>query len=98
MRFHVELNETGTSLRVEHVDDEQVALSTARELAAEARGGHSRASADEIERVVGQLADEGLSELEPGIDHAFAINGGVAVVVAGLDDADTDDDCWKCRQ
>ena len=52
----------------------------------------------EIERVVGQLADEGLSEVEPGIDHAFAINDGVAVVVAGLDDADTDDDCWKCRQ
>src|SRR3712207_998321 len=98
MRWHVELNESGTSLRVEHVDDEDIALSTARELAAEARGGHSRASADEIERVLGRLADEGLGEVEPGIDQTFDITRGVSVVVAGLDAADTDEDCWKCAE
>src|SRR5688572_21933291 len=96
MRWHVELNETGTPLHVEHVDDEDVALSTARELAAEARGGHSRASDEEIERALGRLADEGIEDIEPGLDHAFDINKDVAVIVAGLDDADTDDDCWKC--
>jgi hypothetical protein len=97
MRWHVELNESGTSLRVEHVDDEQVAMSTARELAADARGGHSRASSDEVERTVGRLAEEGLGEVGPGLDRTYAINDNVSVVVAGLPDADTDDDCWKCR-
>jgi hypothetical protein len=97
MRWHVELNEDGNTLHVEHVDDEQVAMSTARELAAEARGGHSRASADEIERAVGRLADEGIGEVEPGIDRVYEINGDVRVVVAGLADADTNDDCWRCR-
>jgi hypothetical protein len=97
MRWHVELNESGTSLRVEHVDDENVAMNTARELASEARGGHSRASADEIERTVGRLADERLGEIEPGLDQTYAINDGVSIVVAGLEDADSDDDCWKCR-
>lgn len=97
MRWHVELNEGGTVLRVEHVEDEGIALSTAREFAAQAGGGHSRASADEIERVVGKLADEGLGEIEPGVDRTFAINDGVAVVVAGVEDADTDEDCWRCR-
>ena len=97
MRWHVELNETGTSLRVEHVDDENVALRTARELAAEARGGHSRASADEVERTFGRLADEGLEEIEPGIERAYDINDNVRIIVAGLQDADADDDCWKRR-
>lgn len=97
MRWHVELNETGTSLRVEHLDDEDVALRTARELAAEARGGHSRASADQVERTFGQLADEGLSEIEPGVERTYTINDDVTIVVAGLEDADTDADCWKCR-
>lgn len=97
MRWHVELNENGTPLQVEHLDDEQVALRTAQELAAEARGGHSRASDEEIERAVGRLADEGLAEIEPGIDQIYDINADVSVVVAGLEDADTDDDCWKCR-
>ena len=97
MRWHVELNESGTALRVEHVDDQDIAMSTARELAAEARGGHSRASADEIERTVGRLADEGFGEIAPGDGQIYAINDGVSVVVAGLEDADTDDDCWRCR-
>ena len=96
MRWHVELNENGSPLHVEHVDDEDVALGTARELATEARGGHSRASEDEIERVLGRLAEEGIGEIEPGIDETYEISKGVAVVVAGLEDADTDDDCWKC--
>jgi hypothetical protein len=97
MRWHVELNENGNSLRVEHVEDEDLALSLARELLAEARGGHSRASSDEVERAVGQLADEGLGEIEPGIDRAYGVNDSVSVVVAGLEDSDTDEDCWKCR-
>jgi hypothetical protein len=97
MRWHVELNENGTVLQVEHVDDEQVALRTAQELAAEARGGHSRASDEQIERAVGRLADEGLGEIEPGIDQTYEVGDAVSVVVAGLEDADTDDDCWKCR-
>jgi hypothetical protein len=98
MRWHVELHENGTPLRVEHVDDEDVALSTARELAAEAAGGHARASAEEIERVLGRFAEEGLGEIEPGLEETYDINDGVSVVVAGLEDADTDEDCWKCRQ
>jgi hypothetical protein len=96
MRWHVELNEGGTSLHVEHLDDEDIALSTARELAAEAGGGHSRASEQQIERALGRLAEEGISEIEPGIDQTYDITDGVAVIVAGLDEGDTDDDCWKC--
>jgi hypothetical protein len=97
MRWHVELNETGTPLRVEHVDDEEVALRTAQELAAEARGGHSRASDAEVERAVGRLADEGLEDVEPGIERPYQLSDRVSVIVAGLDDADVDEDCWKCR-
>jgi hypothetical protein len=97
MRWHIELNENEKALRIEHVDDESVALSTARELAAEARGGHSRASDEEVERAVGHMAEEGIGEVQPGIDHAFAINDHVRVVVAGIDDADIDEDCWRCR-
>lgn len=54
MRWHVELNESGTALRIEHVDDGAVALRTAREFAAEAHGGHARASTEEIERALGR--------------------------------------------
>ena len=97
MRWHVELNENGTSLHVEHLDDEDVALRTAQELAAEAGGGHARASEEQIERPLGRLAEEGITEIEPGIDETYEITKDVAVIVAGLDDGDTDDDCWKCE-
>ncbi len=96
MRWHVELAENGKTLFTEHVDDDGIALSSARQLAAEAHGGHARASADEVERVVGRLAEIGISDLAPGIDRRFDINENVAIVVAGLDDADTDEDCWRC--
>lgn len=26
----------------------------------------------------------------------YGINDDVSVVIAGLDDADSDDDCWRC--
>lgn len=97
MRWHVELNEGGKSLRVEHVDDPGVAMSTAREFAAQAGGGHARASSDQIERAFGMLADQGLDEVLPGVDRHYDINDNVSVVVAGLDDGDADEDCWKCR-
>lgn len=96
MRWHVELSERETPLRVEHVDDEEIALGVARELAAEATGGHARASSAEVERALGRLADEGFVDIEPGIDQTYEINDGVSIVVAGLDDADTDEDCWRC--
>ncbi|HYZ91206.1 MAG TPA: hypothetical protein VFA34_02290 [Actinomycetota bacterium] len=98
MRWHVELNENGTPVRVEHVDDEGVATTTVRELAAETHGGHARASTDEIERALGRLADEGLGDVVPGVERSFEINEGVSVVVVGLEDADTDDQCARCRR
>ncbi len=97
MRWHIELNENGKALQVEHVDDENVALSTARELATQTRGGHSRASSDEVERAVGRLAELGLDDVEPGAEETLDVADGVSVVVAGLEDADTDADCWRCR-
>ena len=98
MRWHVELNEAGTTLHVEHLEDPSLALRRARELATEAAGGHQRASAEEIERAVGRMADEGLDDVMPGDDRDYAINDQVHVVVAGLDENDSDDDCWRCRR
>lgn len=96
MRWHVELADTNGSLHVEHVDDEEIALSTARELVATAHGGHRGVPAEEIERVVGELADDDLADVEPGEDRNYEFADGMIVIVAGLDDADTDDDCWRC--
>ena len=98
MRWHVELNDTGSSLHVEHVDDSGVALNTARELAGSTHGGHKGIPAEDITRVVGQLADEDLADVEPGGERIYEIGGGLSVIVAGLHDADDDQDCWRCAQ
>jgi hypothetical protein len=96
MRWHVELNEAGKTLYVEHLEDPKDVLRRARELAAEAVGGHQRASPEEVERAVGRMADEGLDDVMPGVDRAYPINDQVTVVIGGLDENDSDEDCWVC--
>ena len=96
MRWHVELNEKGTPLVVEHVDDLDVARDTASELVRETHGGHKSIPEPQVSKAMAEVMDEDYADAEPGQEWTYDIDAGYSVIIAALDDADTDDDCWKC--
>src|SRR5438552_18608284 len=96
MRWHVELNEKGTPLSVEHVDDIHIARDTAGDLVRETHGGHKSIPEPQVSKAMAEVMDEDFVDAEPGQQWTYDIDAGYSVIVAALDDADRDEDCWKC--
>jgi hypothetical protein len=97
VRWHVELNEKGKTLVVEHVDDVHVARDTASSLVRETHGGHKSIPEPQVAKAMVDVMDEDFADAEAGQEWTYEVADGYSVIVAALDDADTDDDCWKCR-
>jgi hypothetical protein len=97
MRWHVELNDTGTQLHVDHSDDEERARRMMIDLAGSAHGGHKGLTEEHVTRAVGRFAEEDLADIEPGTERVYEIAEGFAILVAALEDVSTPADCWKCN-
>jgi hypothetical protein len=96
VRWHVELNEKGTPLQIEHVDDVYVARDAAAAFVRDIHGGHKSIPEPRVCAARAQGHGHGLRGRRAGQEWAYEIDAGYSVLVAALDDAGTDADCWKC--
>lgn len=97
MRWHVELRQTDTRLRTEHVETADLARETAAEFVA-----HSPRKAGLPEEAINTARADILSEdyegVEPGLEWSYGLgNGELKVVIAALAEGTDDEDCWACK-
>jgi hypothetical protein len=43
-----------------------------------------------------EVMDEDYADADAGQEWSYDVDAGYSVIIAALDDADSDDDCWKC--